>query len=297
VCEGCFCECPQGASEAQCAPGDPCEDVDAPVCCAGGEEFAGACRADGDSCSCECPQDSGEGPCVGPGVCDNVAPGACCMDGVAAVQECGEAEGLCVCLCPEGAAEGACENPCALVDPGPCCLDGVQSFADCQAEAGECACACPEGATAEFCPEPDPCALVDPMPCCQNGQEVGPNCQGVDGECVCECPAGAEPGFCEPACGNPDANPECNFDMERAACEAAGGNFGQHGLNPQENCLCRSADAGCACAGSTCQGTCFAPLDDGCEGVVEGQCSEFVTAFGCICVPVGEGQWAGLCID
>lgn len=76
-----------------------------------------------------------------------------------------------------------------------------------------------------------------------------------------------------------------------AECKATcNGEFGQHGLNPTPQCLCRTHDVGKQCESSgECEGQCIG--DASLTRVVEpgppkrgyyvGRCSEFRTTFGC----------------
>jgi hypothetical protein len=247
---------------------------------------------------CECPEEAFQGACNNP--CEAVDPGDCCLNGETVPEAC-EADGeLCACACPEGAQPGMCMGggACDDVSPPQCCVDGVAAEGSCEEVDGECACACPEGGVEGPCE--DPCALVDPGPCCLDGEQLFADCRAENGACICECPEGAEAEFCDDQmmCGNPDADPECNFDMNAEDCAAAGGEHGPQGKLGTVGCACRTADGGCPCDGETCESSCIAPFNDegGCEGV-EGMCSEFRTTFGCFCVFVEPGMAVGLCVD
>jgi hypothetical protein len=76
----------------------------------------------------------------------------------------------------------------------------------------------------------------------------------------------------------------------RAACRACRGDWGRHGLSPEEGCNCRTEDFGASCAdNSECEGQCLADapgemmVDPGPprRGFFVGQCSEFRASFGC----------------
>jgi hypothetical protein len=73
-------------------------------------------------------------------------------------------------------------------------------------------------------------------------------------------------------------------------CRACNGVFGQHGIDPNPKCVCRTTDAGKKCRGKAdCEGDCIGDLGD--NDVTEagppprgfwiGRCSEMRTTFGC----------------
>ena len=92
----------------------------------------------------------------------------------------------------------------------------------------------------------------------------------------------------------------CSFSFSRSVSFAMGGatELQTHGLSPEPSCQCPTPDGGCPCTGpDACEAGCIAPLDAGCEGLLEGACAATSPSFGCYCIFVGPGQAVGLCVD
>jgi hypothetical protein len=104
-------------------------------------------------------------------------------------------------------------------------------------------------------------------------------------------------GECKAKCGNPAADPACDWQMSEEDCKKHGGSWGVHGMMPTPTCLCPTRDGGCPCdSPDQCEGGCQAPLNDGCT-MSKGTCAKYRTTFGCFCSFVEKGKALGLCVD
>src|SRR6266498_529000 len=103
----------------------------------------------------------------------------------------------------------------------------------------------------------------------------------------------------------------------KEACDACGGSWAIHGIDPNESCICPTKDVGKPCLDSNqCEGQCivaeeatFELMNDGPppRGCFIGRCSEYDTTFGCYRVipsgtcaqgPVSEEEAAHyICVD
>ncbi len=83
----------------------------------------------------------------------------------------------------------------------------------------------------------------------------------------------------------------------KEACDACGGIWDIHGIEPVESCICPTKDAGHSCTdGAQCEGMCIVG-DDGFQvtepgetpkGFYVGRCADYDTTFGCYrIVPAG----------
>ena len=97
------------------------------------------------------------------------------------------------------------------------------------------------------------------------------------------------------------AQPKTPPTSEAACKSQCNGEWGRHGLAPNDSCLCRTSDGGKRCRdGAECEGECTL-ADPPATEVVEkgpparghfvGTCSAFTTVFGCL-RRLGRGQLA-----
>jgi hypothetical protein len=77
----------------------------------------------------------------------------------------------------------------------------------------------------------------------------------------------------------------------KEGCDACGGLWAVHGIEPAESCICRTSDLGKRCTdGRQCEGQCLVDNDAGFQvmdpsspprGFFTGTCSSYDTVFGC----------------
>jgi hypothetical protein len=131
--------------------------------------------------------------------------------------------------------------------------------------------------------------------------------QGGDPQPAAQTPAPPKPpGSRLPECGDKavmerfKACKEAASKFDGAACEAAGGNWGNQGLH--QGCNCPTGQGGCPCAASSdCLGECLlTPGSRSCpKSVAEGswRCSAHHDVVGCNCRLVAEDMMMAMCAD
>jgi len=82
--------------------------------------------------------------------------------------------------------------------------------------------------------------------------------------------------------------------QNKEECDACGGLWAVHGIEPAESCICATKDSGKRCAdGRECQGQCIVDAEAGFQimdssspprGFFTGTCSPYDTTFGCLLV-------------
>lgn len=85
----------------------------------------------------------------------------------------------------------------------------------------------------------------------------------------------------------------------REACEAAGGQWGRLGLQPQARCNLPAPDAGKPCTDATdCAGACIAPPSAPVDSRAQGTCSPRMLLLGtCLKQVLGGVVTPPLCVD
>lgn len=83
-----------------------------------------------------------------------------------------------------------------------------------------------------------------------------------------------------------------------ASCKASGGFLDRRGRAQTAMCVHPYSDAGKACRDNLeCEGKCVAPVDDGPDGQIVGQCQADDALFGCYAEVVDGKSVRAICVD
>ena len=98
----------------------------------------------------------------------------------------------------------------------------------------------------------------------------------------------------------PDLRPmgETKPRPDASACTAAGGSLERRGRAQTTMCVHPYSDAGESCTDNLqCEGKCIAPVDDGPDGAIVGQCQPDDALFGCYAEVVDSKLVRAICVD